>query len=103
MRFQLPQFIETEAKLIGPLTFKQFLWIASGGVVIFLLLIAVKGFLGIVLAIPVALVASALAFVKIDNIPLVNYVAYALSYSLNPKRYLYKNAPGKEIDLSARR
>jgi hypothetical protein len=31
MQFQVPQFIEVEDKIIGPLTFKQFVFIAGGG------------------------------------------------------------------------
>ena len=27
MQFQVPQFTETETKLIGPFTLKQFLWL----------------------------------------------------------------------------
>ena len=30
MRFQLPQFIETETKLVGPFTLKQFIYLAGG-------------------------------------------------------------------------
>ncbi len=30
MRFQVPQFIETETKIVGPFTLKQFLYIALG-------------------------------------------------------------------------
>ena len=31
MRFQVPQFIEIESKIFGPLTFKQFIYLAGGG------------------------------------------------------------------------
>jgi len=31
MQFNVPQFIETEDKLIGPFTLKQFLYLAAGG------------------------------------------------------------------------
>ncbi|TSC61742.1 MAG: SsrA-binding protein, partial [Parcubacteria group bacterium Athens0416_74] len=30
MQFQVPQFIEVEDKIVGPLTFKQFVFIAGG-------------------------------------------------------------------------
>ena len=30
MKFQVPQFIETEEKIIGPFTVKQFIFIAIG-------------------------------------------------------------------------
>ncbi len=88
-RFQLPQFIETETKLVGPFTLRQFLWIAGGAAVLFLLFMTIGGIWALVIGIPIAGVFVALAFIKINSMPLVNYIAYALSYLLNPKRYLY--------------
>src|SRR3989338_5746272 len=91
MRFQLPQFIETETKLVGPLTLKQFLWVAGGAAILFLLfLTAGPGFIFFAAGIPVAGIFLALAFLKIEGMPLINYVAYLLSYLLNPKRYIFK-------------
>ncbi len=90
MRFQLPQFIETEVKIVGPFTLKQFLWIAGGAAVLFLLFILVKGFWFFVLALPIASIFIALAFVKVNEVPLLVYISYGLSYILNPKKYIFK-------------
>jgi hypothetical protein len=89
MRFQLPQFIQTEINIIGPFTIKQFLWIAAGAVFIFLDFSVIKGVLAIFLAIPIAAVAAAFAFLKIDDMPLINYVSNALSFSFGAKKYVY--------------
>ena len=97
MRFQLPQFIETETKLVGPLTLKQFLWTASGAAIVFLLFMATRGgFIFFAAGIPVAAIFLALAFLKMEGIPLINYIAYLLSYLLNPKRYLFKKETNNE-------
>ncbi len=90
MRFQLPQFIETETKIIGPFTLKQFLWIAGGASFVFLLYLLVSGVLFFILAIPIAIIFLALAFLKIDDVPLIVYASYGLSYILNPKKYIFK-------------
>ena len=91
MRFQLPQFIETETKLVGPLTLKQFLWMAGGVAVLFLLFTTIGlSFVFFAAGIPVATIFTALAFLKIEGIPLINYVAYSLSYMMNPKRYIFR-------------
>ena len=37
MRFQVPQFIDIEDKIFGPLTFKQFVYLAGGGGLAFLI------------------------------------------------------------------
>lgn len=91
MRFQLPQFIETETKLVGPLTLKQFLWVAGGVAILFLLFMSTQGgFIFFAAGIPIAAIFLALAFLKIEGVPLINYVAYLLSYLLNSKRYIFR-------------
>ena len=90
MRFQLPQFIETETKIVGPFTLQQFLWIAGGTAFVFLLYMLVKGVLFFILAIPIGGIFLALAFLKIDGVPLVVYASYGLSYFTNPKKYIFK-------------
>ncbi|MEK7151474.1 MAG: PrgI family protein [Patescibacteria group bacterium] len=91
MKFQVPQFIETEVNIIGPFTLKQFLFLASGGVIIFIL----QNFLSLtylmIIGLPIALIAIALAFYKIDGIPLPQYLLMALSYITGPKRYQFNN------------
>lgn len=90
MRFQLPQFIETEVKIVGPFTLKQFLWLAGGAAILTLLYMTIGGMFFFVLAIPVGGIFLALAFFKINDIPLLNYASYGLSYLLNPKKYLFQ-------------
>lgn len=98
MKYQLPQFIETEVKLIGPFTLKQFLWIAGGAALIFVIVLTIPGLFAIVLAIPVIIVSLAFAFVKIQGMPLINYVAFMLSYNVNPKKYFYRNEEHLPLD-----
>ena len=59
MQFQVPQFIEVEDKIVGPLTFKQFIYLAGGGGVIAILYAFLPLFFVILLGIPVAAFALA--------------------------------------------
>ncbi|HZZ99615.1 MAG TPA: PrgI family protein [Candidatus Paceibacterota bacterium] len=90
MRFQLPQFIETEIKLVGPFTLKQFLWVAAGGTLLFVDFSIIHGVIAIVIALPIIAASAAMAFLKIDGMPLVNYMANALSFMLGPKKYIFR-------------
>jgi hypothetical protein len=99
MKFQVPQFIETEVKIVGPFTLKQFLWIAGGGAALFMLYILVQGIYFLLLAIPVSIVFLAFAFLKVDGLPLINYAAYMLSYTINPKKYLYREETQQDIQI----
>jgi hypothetical protein len=91
MKFQVPQFIETETKVIGPFTIKQFLFVAGGiamGSSEFLLLPN-----GIILYIAEFLTIAffgGLAFGKVDGQPLLSYAAYALAYLFGTKRSVYQ-------------
>jgi hypothetical protein len=91
MRFQVPQFIEVEDKIFGPLTLKQFIYLAGGGGLSFL----IYSILGSLLlsAIPVIAimaVSAALAFYKINNKPLISVAEYAFKYYLGNKLYVWK-------------
>ena len=91
MRFQVPQFIETESKIIGPFTLKQFIYIAIGAILVFLLRYVLTSFmLWITLSLAVMGLAAALAFYKINGIPLPRFILMALSFGVGPKQYLFK-------------
>ena len=90
MRFQVPQFIETEEKIIGPLTLKQFFWIGGGGALLFIIFVSLIGFVVILLGLPIALISIAMAFVKIQEVPLPVFIFHAIKYLINQKKYLYK-------------
>lgn len=90
MKFQVPQFIETETKLIGPFTLKQFLWVAGGLSVTAMAYMLLNGIWFLLVAVIALGFFGALAFVKVGGQPFINYLAYMLSYSLGAKRYLYQ-------------
>ena len=90
MKFQVQQFIETETKIIGPLTLKQFLFVAGGVSMTALEYIMLNGILFAVAALLTISFFGALAFLKIDGQPFLNYLAYMLAYALGAKRYIYR-------------
>lgn len=91
MRFQVPQFIDTETKIVGPFTLKQFLFVAAGAAVVFLLrYVFTSIFLWILCSLPIAGIAMALAFYKIDGIPLPKYILSAVSFATGVKKFTYK-------------
>ena len=96
MRFQVPQFIETEEKIIGPFTIKQFIFIAMGGAILFLLFFAVSPGIFVVLAVPVIALTLSLALIRVQEMPLYMYLFYAIIYLFSSKRYLYR--PDAEVD-----
>ena len=90
MRFEVPQFIEIEDKIFGPLTWKQFIYLAGGGgfgIVAFFIL---PFFLFVLVAIPVGALSAALAFYPINNRPFSVFLESAYNYFSNSRLYLWR-------------
>ena len=90
MQYQVPQFIEIEDKIIGPLTLKQFLWVLAGGVILFIIWTFTELGLFIVLGTPVAGLFLALAFYKINGRSFIAFLGSAVGFYTKPKIYLWQ-------------
>ena len=90
MRFQVPQFIEVEDKIFGPLTFKQFVYVAGAGGVCVVLFTFLPKFLAILLSLPIAALGLALAFYKVNDKHFINMVEAFLNYTLTNKLYIWR-------------
>ncbi len=91
MRFQVPQFIEIEDKIFGPLTLKQFIYLAGAGGMLFILLKIFPVAIAIFFAIPIVALAVALAFYKINKRPFVLILESAFKYLLSHRLYVWKS------------
>lgn len=90
MRYQVPQFIEFESKIIGPLTFKQFIYILGGVGGTYIINKIFGIFPGIILMIILWALAGSLAFVRINNKSFVDVLAAGFSYITKSKLYIWK-------------
>lgn len=90
MQFQVPQFVDIEDKIIGPLTLKQFLYLMGGLAALAFLWFYLKLGLFIIIAIPVALLSLTLAFYKINGRPFIYFLGAFVIYMVKPKLYLWK-------------
>lgn len=90
MRFTIPQFIEHEAKIVGPLTFKQFIFIGIAGGVGFLLYFTAPFYIFLPACIALGGGAVALAFVKIGGRSLPTILGNSLKFLVAPKIYIWK-------------
>ena len=91
MNFQVPQFIEIEDKIFGPLSFRQFMYLVGGGGIAFLIyVIPVPLFIKAIPIIGAVALALALAFYKINQRPFIAIAESAIKYYLGNKLYLWK-------------
>jgi hypothetical protein len=95
MQFRVPQFIDIEDKLFGPLTFKQFIYLVGGAGLVFVLYKTLPFFFAFLLIIPVAGLAVALAFYKPNGKPFIFLFQSAVKYFTSSKLYLWKKKQKK--------
>src|SRR5665647_3789039 len=96
MLFNIPQFIDKEDKLVGPLTARQLGWLIGGAVVAFVFWTFLDKTVFIFVAIVIAAIACALAFYQPNGQPLVNFVLSSFSFLSSPKMYIWKRVAEKE-------
>jgi hypothetical protein len=90
-QFQVPQFIDVEDKIFGPLTIKQFIYILGGtGTVVMLYLLQLPLILFFILACLSASFFGALAFMKINGQPFVVVLNNALNHITRPRLFIWK-------------
>jgi hypothetical protein len=93
MEVTVPKFIEREAKIIGPLSFKQFLYLLVPGVACFVLyfVMAKKSFFQYVM-ISALLMGGGIAvgFVKIKGQPVLVFLKNFFSFSLSSKVFIWR-------------
>jgi len=90
MQFNVPQFIEVEDKIIGPLTLKQFLYIGGGAGLLFMLWFFLKLAPFLIIAIPVVVICGALAFYKVNGRPFIAFLGSWIKYLRKPRLYLWR-------------
>jgi len=96
MRFQVPQFIDVEDKIFGPLTLKQFIYLAGGASVAIISTTFLGFSLGVIVALPIMVFSVALAFYKVNNRPFISTVESAFSYFTSEKLYIWKKKEEKK-------
>ncbi len=90
MQFQVPQFIETEDKIVGPFTLRQFLYIAAATIVSFLLYFILALWLWAIVAAVLEGAALTLALLKINGRPMTVFAVSAFSYVWSPRVYVFR-------------
>src|SRR3989338_11503149 len=95
MRFQVPQFINIEDKILGPFTIKQFIYLVGGGGMVYILYHFLPFFVAILVIAPLAVFTLMLAFAKPNGKPFIFMVQSAFMYFFSSRLYLWKRVPRK--------
>ncbi len=94
MQFQVPQFIDVEDKLFGPLTFKQFIYVLGAGGAAFIIYKLIPNvYLALLVAAPIVGLALLLAFYKFNDRPFILMLESAFKYYAASRIFLWKKTP----------
>ena len=95
MQFRVPQFLDIEDKIFGPFTFREFVYLAGGAGLCFVL----YKLLGLIWgAIPILAIAGfslMLTFYRPNNKPFINMIEAGFKYFTKNKLYIWKKDKDK--------
>ena len=95
MRYQVPQFIEIEDKVIGPFTVKQFVYIVGGAGMSFIVYNYLNSYVALILIAGIIPLSLALAFYKMNNKPFIDFLESAFMFYTKRNLYIWKKRTEK--------
>lgn len=101
MQFKVPQFLDIEDKIFGPFTFRQFVYLAGGAGLCFILFRLLGLYIG---GIPIIIVAGfslALAFYRPNNKPFIFMLEASMKYLMQNKLYIWQKQKFNSDDKKA--
>lgn len=90
MRFEVPQFIEIEDKIFGPLTWRQFVYVGSGAAFGAVLFFTTPFIVFVFLGIPIGALAFLLGFYPVNNRPFSVFLESVVRYFKGNRLYLWR-------------
>ena len=94
MRFQVPQFIERDARVVGPFTFKQFVYLGVPTAVAFFLYFIAPFFVFLFSTVVFLSFGFLFAFVNVGGRSFPTILLNFLHFSVGPKTYIWKKGEG---------
>lgn len=98
MNFTVPQFIEEETKLIGPLSFRQIIFIGIAIGISVIAYFSVSNFFIFILISAISIgTGTILALLKINRTPLPILIKNFFLFSFKPKIYLWQKSKEQQV------
>lgn len=93
MQFPVPQFIDVEDTIIGPLTVKQSVFLGGAAIIIFLASLIFIPIFAILIAVPALGAGVAFAFYKPNGRPLLVFITNLFLFTTRVKLYVWRRDP----------
>lgn len=89
MMFNVPQFIDVEDKIAGPLTAKQLFWMIGMFAAVMVVAFFFPGPATYIISVPIVIVFVLLAFYRPGGQPLITYVVHGFFFLFRPKLLIW--------------
>lgn len=101
MQFKVPQNIDMQDRILGPLTLFQLLYLLIGFLVAYSFFKS-GSILGLIfVGIPVGILMLALSFIKINDQPFSRFVSSSIAFAFKPKtRLWHKGGTAPKVNVS---
>ena len=100
MQFKVPQFLDIEDKIFGPFTFREFVYLAGGAGLCFVLYRLLGIWIGAVPIILVGGLALALTFYRPNDKPFIFMVESFIKYMFQNKLYIWERRKISRVEQS---
>lgn len=92
-QYKVPQEVESEDTIIGPLTMKQFLKLVVGCIFAYFVYVAYPKIYFFFLGIPILVFSFLVAFVKINGQPFEKFLWASITFFFRPQKRIWKKIP----------
>jgi hypothetical protein len=99
MKYNVPQFVEEEAKILGPFNIRDFFIIFGAGLLSAIFFFIFQQWLAIILATIVFGGTAASLLVKVNGRPLYTIILAAIQFFWSPRLYLWKKEAVRQEEI----
>ena len=101
MRFKVPQNIDMQDRIVGPLTMTQFIYAIVGSGASYGLYVSFPKPYSLIMATPIALLTFCMIFVKINEQPFLSFIFHVFEFMSLPKKKVWHqvNEPSVRVQF----
>jgi hypothetical protein len=91
LRYKVPQNIDMQDRIVGPLTMVQFVYAVIGGGLCYSIFMTIPRPYSYLLILPVAAFTVAIVFIKVNERPFINFFLAMIDFFSRPKKRVWRH------------
>ena len=100
MRYKVPQNIDMQDRILGPLTMIQFIYaVVGGGLCYAIYMSPISAPFSYIIIVPVALLVVALDFLKVNERPFLDFLLSMVQFTSVPRQRLWRHEDMSDLKI----